>query len=127
MKFRCVRPMPRAMEPGPGRAGQQFRLRSSSMATLRLVDGTVRKEGRLEIYHDREWGTICDDFWTREEADLSCRLLGYDGAVEDWGRYRTGYFGPGTGPIVLDNLGCTGNESGLLQCPRFGGLAVREA
>ena len=94
--------------------------------TLRLVDGTVPREGRLEIYHEGEWGTICDDYFDATEADLSCRLLGYDGAVEDWGRYRTGYFGPGTGPIVLDNLGCTGKESGLLQCPRHGGLAVRE-
>ena len=92
---------------------------------LRLVDGQEAIEGRLEIFHRGEWGTICDDYWNRTEADLSCRLLGYDAAVEDWERYRTAYFGPGTGPIVLDDLHCTGNEAGLLQCPR-NGLAVRE-
>ena len=110
------------------RSGRATTVRTSIIAdgTLRLVDGTMPREGRLEIFHDGEWGTICDDYFDPTEADLSCRLLGYDGAVEDWGRYRTGYFGPGTGPIVLDNLGCTGKESGLLQCPRHGGLAVRE-
>ena len=93
---------------------------------LRLVDGRESNEGRLEIFHDREWGTICDDYWDRSEADLSCRLLGYAGAAEDWGEYRTAYFGPGTGPIVLDNLACRGDESGLLQCPRHNELAIRE-
>ena len=41
--------------------------------TLRLVDGTVPREGRLEIYHEGEWGTICDDYFDATEADLSCR------------------------------------------------------
>ena len=94
---------------------------------LRLVDGQVPHEGRLEIFHDGEWGTICDDYWSKVEADLACKLLGYPtGSVEDAGRFREAFFGRGTGPIVLDNMSCSGNEPGLLQCPRVGGLAVRE-
>ena len=92
---------------------------------LRLVDGTLTDEdgqlceGRLEIYYNGAWGTICDDYWTKDDADVACRALGFVASVEDYDRYRTAYFGPGTEEqeIVLDDLFCTGNESGLLECP----------
>ena len=92
------------------------------------MDGTLTTEngdlceGRLEIYYDGAWGTICDDYWTEEEADVSCRALGFfGGAVEDYGRFRTAVkagFSAGTSDqtIVLDDLRCTGMESGLLEC-----------
>ena len=92
---------------------------------LRLVDGDLTDEngrlceGRLEIFYNGAWGTICDDYWTKDDADVACRALGFVASVEDFNRYRTTYFGPGTEEqeIVLDDLFCTGNESGLLECP----------
>ena len=91
---------------------------------LRLVDGTLTTEdgglceGRLEVFYNGAWGTICDDYWTEEDADVACRALGFvGGSVEDWNRFRTAYFGPGTGEIMLDDLFCSGRESGLLECP----------
>lgn len=30
------------------------------------------------------------------------------------------FFGLGTGPIFLDEIGCTGNETRLLDCPHDG-------
>ena len=92
---------------------------------LRLVDGTLTDEdgtpceGRLEIYYNGKWGTICDDYWTEEEADVACRQLGFvGGSVEDLGRFRNSFFRPGTDDqtIVLDNVKCTGRESKLFEC-----------
>ena len=92
---------------------------------LRLVDGDLTDEqgrlceGRLEIYYNGAWGTICDDYWNKNNADVACRALGFVASVEDYNRYRTAYFAPGTEEqeIVLDDLNCNGDESGLLECP----------
>ena len=86
---------------------------------LRLVGGTGDHEGRLEVRYRGEWGTICDDYWTDVEADLSCRLLGYpEGSTGNSGRFTGAHFGEGTGKIWLDNLTCLGDETRLLDCPR---------
>ena len=82
---------------------------------LRLVGGSAPSEGRLEILHDNQWGTVCDDEFDARDADVACRQLGYASASEFFGALRHS-FGPGTGPIWLDNLRCTGEETRLDQC-----------
>ena len=88
---------------------------------LRLVNGAVPNEGRLEMYVDDQWGTICDDYWTDDEADVACRQLGYEqGSVRNGGRFLQSHFGAADEgvPIWLDNLLCEGDEAGLMDCPR---------
>ena len=100
---------------------------------LRLVDGTLTdpgnagalSEGRLEIFYNGEWCTICDDYWGRtdDNQDVACRQLGFvGGSVEDHDRFRNSYFPPGTRDqtIALDDVRCLGNESNLLECPNRG-------
>ena len=91
---------------------------------LRLVDGTMFTEGgdpcegRLEIYYDGQWGTICDDYWSQDDADTACRALGFPDGYVYGGPFGSGFFPPGDPdqPIWLDDLSCNGGESHLLDC-----------
>ncbi|XP_019861944.1 PREDICTED: scavenger receptor cysteine-rich type 1 protein M130-like [Amphimedon queenslandica] len=85
---------------------------------VRLANGATSNQGRVEICINGVWGTVCDDFWvTNNNARVVCRQLGYstDGARA----FTHAYYGQGTGPIVLDNVVCSGNESNLLACSSY--------
>ena len=84
---------------------------------VRLADGNWIGEGRVEIFHDGAWGTICDDDWDIQDARVVCRELGFSEAVI---ALTHAWFGAGSGTIWLENVRCLGNESSIGNCPHPG-------
>ena len=71
----------------------------------------------MEILDQGSWGTICGYNWDLDDARVVCRQLGCGKALEDT---LSSSFGPGSGPIWLGNLKCTGKESHVWRCPSWG-------
>ena len=97
-------------------------------ATVFLLDVKVRlrgsnssHEGRVEVYHEGEWGTICDDQWGLKEAAVVCRMLNYSTAgkavrvaYKYYGRVNSSFH------IWMDNVKCRGDEQTIAACRHNG-------
>ena len=82
--------------------------------SIRLVDGSDKYEGRVEVCFYNQWGTVCDDLWDTANAQVVCRQLGYSSYKAK--AYKHALFGQGTGYIYMDDVECYGNESSLFRC-----------
>ncbi|KAK5883219.1 hypothetical protein CesoFtcFv8_019577 [Champsocephalus esox] len=82
---------------------------------VRLAGGSDRCAGRVELWRNGEWGTVCDDQWDLRDADVVCAQLGCGYAVSVTGQGSS--FPPGRGPVHRDELNCTGREESLWDCP----------
>ncbi|XP_069462673.1 scavenger receptor cysteine-rich type 1 protein M130-like isoform X3 [Ambystoma mexicanum] len=80
---------------------------------LTLVNGPGRCAGRVEVFYENVWGTVCDDLWGLRNAEVVCRQMGCGSALFAPGN---AFFGEGKGPIWLDNVNCTGQESSITDC-----------
>ena len=83
--------------------------------SLRLVGGMSPYEGRVEVFYNSLWGTVCDDMWDVIDAAVVCKQLSYGPAQE---APPAAFFGPGSGIIHLDNVDCQGTERRLIDCVR---------
>lgn len=103
------------------------------------MNGTGPHSGRVEICFNGHWGTICDDRWGKDDATVICNQLNFTDGGE---RHRErvfvsatfftfpsvllssvavglsgSFFGPGSGPIFLDNADCSpDNHSNIIEC-----------
>ena len=80
------------------------------------MGGPSHRQGRVEIFYNGAWGTVCDDSWDDTDAAVVCSQLGYSGgeALEDC------EYGEGSGNILLDDVMCEGWESSLTDCSSNG-------
>ncbi|KAM9193497.1 lysyl oxidase homolog 3 isoform 3-T3 [Mergus octosetaceus] len=74
-------------------------------------------EGRIEVFYNDEWGTICDDDFTLANAHVLCRHLGFVAAT---GWAHSAKYGKGIGRIWLDNVNCAGGEKSIGDCKHRG-------
>ncbi|XP_072884316.1 uncharacterized protein [Hemitrygon akajei] len=80
---------------------------------IRLVGGSGRCSGRVEVRHNSQWGTVCDDEWGSDDAKVVCRELGCPSGAT---AIASAHFGEGSGYIWMDDVACKGNESALEEC-----------
>ena len=85
-------------------------------ANIRLVDGGVNY-GRVEVYHNGQWGTVCDDYWDINDTDVVCRELGFPSA---YSAPPSAGYGQGSGTIWMDDVHCNGTEASLFHCTHDG-------
>ena len=64
---------------------------------MRLVNGSTPLEGRVEVFVNGTWGTVCDDYWDIRDAEVVCRQLGFARAVS---AERFAHFGSGIGETM---------------------------
>uniref|UniRef100_A0A8C0INI7 Lysyl oxidase homolog n=1 Tax=Chelonoidis abingdonii TaxID=106734 RepID=A0A8C0INI7_CHEAB len=74
-------------------------------------------EGRIEVFYNEEWGTICDDDFTLANAHVLCRHLGFVAAT---GWAHSAKYGKGIGRVWLDNVNCGGSEKSIADCKSRG-------
>ncbi|XP_052763243.1 scavenger receptor cysteine-rich type 1 protein M160-like [Mya arenaria] len=86
----------------------------SCNSTVRLLNGTSERSGRVEVFHQGEWGTICADDFDNDDADVVCRKAG----IRLWNAsVLTGStFGRGNLSNIINSTNCTGQEWDLSAC-----------
>ena len=72
----------------------------------------------MEVYHNGKWGTVCDDRWDLNDAQVVCRELGYGNATA---AVPNAFYGKGLNKkIWLDEVNCAGTEWTIVNCPHRG-------
>lgn len=82
------------------------------------MDGGSPCAGRVEMLEHGKWGTVCDDTWDLDDAQVVCQQLRCGWAIQ---APPGSHFTPGKGPIHRDQVNCSGTEAYLWDCPGLPG------
>ncbi|XP_078350705.1 MAM and fibronectin type III domain-containing protein 1-like [Oculina patagonica] len=80
---------------------------------VRLVDGGVNSQGRIEIYYNDTWWTLCQNHFNHDAFNTVCRMLSLPEPEE---QFHESQFGPGNQSILPMDFSCDGHESTLMEC-----------
>ena len=69
------------------------------------------------MYHNGEWGTVCDDGWDLNDAQVVCNELGLGHAIA---AQHNAFYGQGRGRTLLYNVECVGTEKTIENCSHRG-------
>ncbi|XP_068580951.1 scavenger receptor cysteine-rich type 1 protein M130-like [Cebidichthys violaceus] len=90
--------------------------------SVRLVNGTSRCSGRLEVKSNQSnqsnqwWSSVCEDDFDQQDAEVVCRELGCGAPSVLQGAL----YGEVEAPMWTKEFQCGGNESALLDCRSSG-------
>ena len=80
---------------------------------VRLVGSGA--SGRVEVFYEGMWGTVCDGKWDLKDARVVCRQLRFSNTVE---ALNGSVVPDGNGVIWFSNVNCNGDEATLFECGR---------
>ena len=69
------------------------------------------------MYYNGEWGTVCDDFWDLNDAQVVCNELDLGKATA---AIYSAFYGHGSGQVWIDDLDCAGTEETIRNCTHRG-------
>ncbi|GMI37858.1 hypothetical protein TeGR_g14131, partial [Tetraparma gracilis] len=77
-------------------------IRLQTAAGTPSFDSEGQVQGRLEVFHDGQWGTVCDDSFKEPDAQVACRQLGNElgYTLTSWSAGAGIYVGSGTATLV---------------------------
>ncbi|NXK20884.1 C163A protein, partial [Arenaria interpres] len=97
----------------PKNSPEEVAIVCSGGRRVRLAGGSGHCAGRVEVYVQGTWATVCQENWDLPDATVVCRQLGCGTALAALG---SDGFGPGTRPPWPDAGGCAGSEASLWDC-----------
>ena len=73
----------------------------------------MNSQGRIEIYYNDTWWTLCQHHFSHDAFNIVCRKLGLPDSQE---AYNESQFGSGNQSILPMDFSCDGHEASLMDC-----------
>ncbi|XP_019856293.1 PREDICTED: neurotrypsin-like [Amphimedon queenslandica] len=82
---------------------------------IRVQGSDYSNFGRLEVYCNGQWGTVCEDTFTEIDARVACRQLGYS-TVQSFEGSGNHLYGPSSQPVWLNDVRCHSSHKCISYC-----------
>ncbi|XP_025830817.1 protein bark beetle [Agrilus planipennis] len=89
--------------------------KTKDLPLIRLVDGPSILEGRVQLFHNGKWRSVCTNSrnWTLSDITTACRQLGFlGGSFSNWCDREM----PPIPRLLYEEPNCIGNENSLFEC-----------